>query len=274
MFPYLRFGQATFPVYSLMIGLGLIAFVVVFVFEFKQFKLRIGLASLLITTAIGGAAFYGGAFLWDNLCHAIDGTAQFGHAGISFLGGVCIGLPIYYGVLWFTYRNKLSVRIMMNTLIPCLLIAHAFGRIGCLAGGCCFGRPSGSDFGLIYPEGSEAALAYGYGTPLLPTPIIESIVLFVFFALFTFVPYFKQRRVMWYCLFYGIYRFFAEYMRGDSRGGFIPGLSPSQFLSILLVLTGIAIFIIQRFVTHDDGKIPEGPNFVISPLFNKKAKEK
>lgn len=48
---------------------------------------------------------------------------------------------------------------------------------------------------------------------------------------------------------YGIWRFFAEYMRGDDRGEFfIKSLTPSQGTSILLVLGGIALILILKAV--------------------------
>ena len=265
MYPYLEIGSFKFPMYSLLIALGGIAFVVTMIFQFKQNKVRLGLPSFLITLACGLLFFVAGASLWDNICHAIDGTREFGHAGISFLGGVMLGLPFYFLILRIVYQDKISVRILLNCLVPSLLIAHAFGRVGCFFGGCCYGKPTDWAWGVIYPKGSVAADMYGYGTRLIPTPLIEAAFLLITFFLFLFVPLFKQRRTMWYCFFYGIYRFFGEYLRGDSRGGFIPGLSPSQFLSILLVLVGITIILVQHF-THDDGKVPIGRHYILAHM--------
>ena len=50
---------------------------------------------------------------------------------------------------------------------------------------------------------------------------------------------------------YAIWRFIIEYFRADDRGSFIPGLSPSQFWSIIMVIGGVAIFFIYR---HFDPK--------------------
>ena len=49
-----------------------------------------------------------------------------------------------------------------------------------------------------------------------------------------------------YLVSYGIWRFVIEYFRADYRGDFIPGLSPSQFWSIVMVLLGVAIFFVYR----------------------------
>ena len=49
-----------------------------------------------------------------------------------------------------------------------------------------------------------------------------------------------------YLVSYGIWRFVIEYFRADYRGDFIPGLSPSQFWSILMVILGVVIFFLYR----------------------------
>jgi phosphatidylglycerol:prolipoprotein diacylglycerol transferase len=52
-----------------------------------------------------------------------------------------------------------------------------------------------------------------------------------------------------YLIGYGIWRFLIEFVRGDieERGKFIPGLTPSQFWAILMVIGGIAFFFIYRY---------------------------
>ncbi len=42
-----------------------------------------------------------------------------------------------------------------------------------------------------------------------------------------------------YLFSYSIWRFAIEFFRGDHRGDFIPGISPSQFWSIVLFVIGI-----------------------------------
>ena len=50
---------------------------------------------------------------------------------------------------------------------------------------------------------------------------------------------------------YGIGRFFLEFLRGDSRGKlpFIDWLSPSQLLSIILLIVGVLLFIFEDKLT-------------------------
>ena len=48
-----------------------------------------------------------------------------------------------------------------------------------------------------------------------------------------------------YLIAYGVFRFLIEYARGDDRGSFIPGLTPSQFWAIIMILMGISFFFIM-----------------------------
>ena len=60
-----------------------------------------------------------------------------------------------------------------------------------------------------------------------------------------------------YLVSYGVWRFIIEYFRDDYRGELIPGLTPSQFWSIIMVIGGIALFFIYRYF---DKKILEKEN--------------
>ena len=60
-----------------------------------------------------------------------------------------------------------------------------------------------------------------------------------------------------YLISYGIWRFVIEYFRGDYRGSLIPGLSPSQFWSIVMVIGGVAIFFLYKYFDPKLTKEPE-----------------
>ena len=52
-----------------------------------------------------------------------------------------------------------------------------------------------------------------------------------------------------YLIGYGFWRFMIEFIRGDveERGKFVPGLTPSQFWSILMILGGVAFTILYYY---------------------------
>ena len=61
----------------------------------------------------------------------------------------------------------------------------------------------------------------------------------------------KKKFVYNFCIYlpvYGIWRFFIEYVRGDERGEFIPGLTPSQFWSIIMVLGTVPVYFLLKYL--------------------------
>ena len=51
-----------------------------------------------------------------------------------------------------------------------------------------------------------------------------------------------------YLIAYGIFRFFNEYLRADDRGEFVGGISPSQFWSILMVVIGVGLIFLLKWL--------------------------
>lgn len=60
-----------------------------------------------------------------------------------------------------------------------------------------------------------------------------------------------------YLITYGIFRFLIEFIRGDERGSFIGVLTPSQFWSVVMIITGICVFFVMQknIRSKDDEKI-------------------
>ncbi|MDR0426859.1 MAG: prolipoprotein diacylglyceryl transferase [Clostridiales bacterium] len=119
----------------------------------------------------------------------------------------------------------------------CILIAHALGRIGCFLGGCCYGIETDGVWGVQFP---------GHAHKVYPTNLFESGFLFIMFAL-TLAALLADKpkgcNLIAYALSYAVFRFLLEYIRGDERGAFIPGLTPSQFQSVLLFAVGVGLLI-------------------------------
>ena len=186
------------------------------------------------------AAIFGGlgsAFLFQAVYNWIaNGVFEFG--GITFLGGLIGGALIFLlGYKLFAKEEERAVfmDIVVEAAPPCILIAHAIGRIGCFFGGCCHGIETTSWLGVQFP---------GDAHKVYPTQLFESAFLFMLCGVTSFL-YMKKNikhNMEIYLISYGIFRFLLEFIRGDdSRGAFVPGLTPSQFQSILLVLVGCAL---------------------------------
>lgn len=80
------------------------------------------------------------------------------------------------------------------------------------------------------------ALQYAENTKLLPTQLFETTFLLLLFVALYFI---KKYQMPLYVISYGIFRFLIEFKRFDNRGSTNLGISPSQLLSILIVIVGL-----------------------------------
>ena len=175
--------------------------------------------------------------------------------GMTFIGGLIGGVISFVGI-YFLYVYVINPRLKeksffkadMNKGIWYILriapisitVAHGFGRIGCLFAGCCHGKVTDEWYGIWNAE---------VGAKTVPISLYEAVFLFVLSALMIILLFrldFKYNMTL-YLISYGIWRFVIEYFRADYRGDFIPGLSPSQFWSIVMVIGGIIIFFLYRY---------------------------
>ena len=162
-----------------------------------------------------------------------------------FFGGPLACIPF---AVWYIRKYRLPMWKTMDILVPGLTVNHAFGRLGCLAAGCCYGKPTGGDWGIrLYSDLVEKEYQ---GIPLHPTQIYESTALFILF--FGLLYVFRKRAfdgqvVLTYFMAYPIIRSIVEVFRGDLIRGFVIDgvLSTSQFLSIL-VFVGASIVLSLR----------------------------
>jgi phosphatidylglycerol:prolipoprotein diacylglycerol transferase len=75
--------------------------------------------------------------------------------GLVFYGGfICSALTI----LWYTRQHKIDFLRLGDLIVPCVSVAHAIGRIGCLSAGCCWGgfAKPGTSWALNFP-GADGA---------------------------------------------------------------------------------------------------------------------
>lgn len=254
MLPYLHLGFASIPMYSLMVILGALAFVImtIYIIEKKEKKDKAITNRILIISALGFAFLVFSAFVFNSLFHSID-NGKITVGGISWLGGVLGAFPVMVVLL-----HKLCPKIKgealeyFNLLVPGITLAHAFGRMGCFCGGCCYGKVTDSFLGVRFPEGSLAAKEYtdvinGGSLPVLPTQLFEAIfdVLLVI-VMISMYRRFKGIFIETFCFSYGTFRFFLELLRGDSRGSTGMFLTPSQLMSIILIIYGVLVILYKK----------------------------
>lgn len=76
--------------------------------------------------------------------------------GLELLGGVLLAITI---IFFYLLYHKLPVRHYLDILAIGLMLALAFGRIGCFLNGCCFGKPTELPWAVRFPYNSIAYLS-------------------------------------------------------------------------------------------------------------------
>lgn len=166
-------------------------------------------------------------------------------AGV-FYGG--LGLGIAVGLL-YVRRHGLPLWKCLDLSAPPLALAHAVGRFGCLAAGCCYGRPTTLGWGITFHDPEARAIT---GVPLdlalHPIQILLSITSFLTFLLLVYLykrKAFDGQIFAAYLIVETATRFGLEFLRGDPRG-FVLGLPTSQTLAIAGFAAGVALYLRRR----------------------------
>lgn len=161
--------------------------------------------------------------------------------GLVFYGGLIGGIAgAFWGIKLAGAPNTLPQ--YADVIIPVIPLGHAFGRIGCFFGGCCYGAPYNGLFAVSFPK-------VGVLEPVFPVQLLEAgLNCIIFIVLLCY-----RRRVKntfgllsLYLMLYSITRFFLEFLRGDEIRGITKGLSTSQWISLGLFLCGTAILFISK----------------------------
>ena len=230
---------------------GIVAAMILFRALYKRMGLTYPVFVLSLTVSVfaivGG---YCSAALFQSFYVFLEsGTFAWG-VGTTFYGGLIgaslIFLALYFGAGHFFCKGAhiRQFNRMLALVAPCIALAHAFGRIGCLLGGCCYGAETESFFGL-------PMLINGQWQKRIPLQLFESIFLFLLCGALVFLL--LKRRGTYnasvYLIAYGVWRFTVEFFRADDRGASgISFLTPSQLTAIVLVALGIGYIFLYRFV--------------------------
>ncbi|MBE5741976.1 MAG: prolipoprotein diacylglyceryl transferase [Clostridiales bacterium] len=244
----IKIGDQEFvTLYGLCIAVGILCCILV-LFKFAKGRVTENFIDFLFYNGIASIAIgFFSATLFQSVYNYIDAlksnpNAKFQFGGMTFIGGLIGGVSTFL-IIYAIFRKKLSNRLVdIVSLLPCcILIAHAFGRVGCFFAGCCYGIRTDSFLGVKFPD-----LSY----KVHPTQLYEAFFLFVMFAV-CLLLYLKKgfkHNLSLYLVAYGIFRFLIEFIRGDERGEFVGGVSPSQFWSLLMIVLGVAIYFLFEYL--------------------------
>ena len=146
-----------------------------------------------------------------------------------------VALSVVAAVAWLI--DEPITRSVDRFIVP-LGVLLTIGRLGCLASGCCHGRPART--GVRYPDGAiDSALA---DVRLFPLQLVEAAwiaVVTIGAACLLGLPA-GAVTAFWF-IAYGIGRFHLEFARGDVERPYIGPFSEAQWTVIVVILTAIVV---------------------------------
>jgi phosphatidylglycerol---prolipoprotein diacylglyceryl transferase len=182
--------------------------------------------NIFICGFVGGKVFY---FLERPMLYFSQPNLLLDNfsGGFVFYGSFVIAI-VY--VIWYLRKNHIPLLPMLDILAITTLISHSIGRIGCFMAGCCYGLPTSSRFGIVFPNSNPVSVH--------PTQLYEAFVLFsimIGLLILRKIKHFDGQLFILYVGLYALSRVFLELFRGDDRGYIIQNIiSPSQLIALIL----------------------------------------
>lgn len=165
------------------------------------------------------------------------------HGGLVYYGGLIGGIAggtIY--ILW----KRMPMWKTADVLAPSIALGSFFGRMGCLLNGCCYGRQTDLPWAITFTNPLAHDLSNTpLNVPLHPTQIYDGLLnlaLYVFLAWLFRRKKFDGEIFATYLICYAITRSIVECFRGDYTNlHYHFGLSPAQWISVPIFVTGLAL---------------------------------
>ncbi|HLO00320.1 MAG TPA: prolipoprotein diacylglyceryl transferase [Pyrinomonadaceae bacterium] len=177
-------------------------------------------------------------------------SLDFLRSGGVFYGGLIGAVLSGYFLM---RRYQLPWWKTADACAPGIAIGNFFGRQGCFAAGCCWGKPTTLPWGVKFTELGREITGVPIDVPLHPTQLYESFaMLLVFFFLLWLHKHrrFSGQVILFYALLYSIIRFTIEFWRDDPRGDLfglttLTGLSTSQLISIVVGAGALLLLVLR-----------------------------
>ena len=194
----------------------------------------------MVGIVLGGRLEYVRTHWADFQGQSIGSMLNIRDGGAVFYGGL---ISATFLCVVYLRQTRVPMGRMVDRIAPFICLASIFGRLGCFASGCCYGRPASVPWAVTFPEGSLAPA----GIPLHPTQLYEvgySLLLGAFL-----LAWMSRRKVygellpLW-GMGYGTFRYINEFIRDDAeRGWAVEGvLTNAQATGLVLITISVVAF--------------------------------
>jgi len=249
MFPDLfSIGPFTLHTYGLFVAFGFFAGLAVAVKTGKSEGLGpqqvMDMGFIIIFAAITGSRLM---YVLINISHYLERPADIfkvWQGGLVFSGGI---ICVVLAVGWYARRHGLSIWKVADLWAPAAAIGQGIGRIGCFMAGCCYGKPTGSEWGVVFTHPHCLAPA---NISLHPTQVYSSLSGFVIFVVLILLysrKKFEGQVLLWFLILHSTSRLAIERFRGDGRG-IIPGteMTATQFVTTLILVASVITLLVLK----------------------------
>ena len=261
MFQSFTFLGREFNMYMIMATVGAVACGFVMFFRCYGEKYRRDQVVHIILAAAAGA-FLGAHLVYfftqfDLLVKIVAAPSNYITSFVDFiavLGGLFGGMVFYGGLIggvvgsWLYCRTlKLDFDLYADAVAPGVPLFHAFGRIGCLCAGCCYGFECSYGWHFPYSPTADPTKTY------FPIQLVEACCNLILFILLILIPRrrFPKGLLLWiYVILYSVERFILEFFRGDNVRGVFGTFSTSQWISVVLFVLSAFMIITKLRRTH------------------------
>ena len=165
----------------------------------------------------------------------------------GLIGAVVAGYILIkrYNLPWWTTADACA---------PAIALGNFFGRQGCFAAGCCWGKPTSLPWGVKFSQLGHEITGVPINVHLHPTQLYESFAMLIVFAFLLWLHKHKRfsgQVILVYALLYSVIRFAIEFVRDDPRGDIfglttLTRLSTSQMISLVVGIVALVLLFIRR----------------------------
>ena len=242
------------------------------------------LLALLVVCGLAGARLFFVVEHWSWYRADPASALRIWEGGLMFYGSIALGAAALVAHCLATRTPMLPLLDLFAVAVP---VGQAFGRVGCLLNGCCYGRPSDSCLAVTYPRWSIPCVEQiragllpedaARSLPVLPSQLFEAAgCVLLFLALLWLYrrlnpptdrpPAAVSRTraglvLAAYLAGYGVLRFLVETTRADERAHPFGGpLTISQTISVGCLLLAAALVALALLRARAAAIATDGPS--------------
>jgi phosphatidylglycerol:prolipoprotein diacylglycerol transferase len=244
-------GYLSIGSYGVMVAIGFLIAVYIFYIRTKSKVPSKIVFELSLVVLISGFA---GGRIFHLLQHLdSNGYLMIWEGGLAYYGGFISACLI--GFIYLRSK-KLPIPEMMDIIAPSLAVGESIGRIGCFLAGCCYGKPTNSSLGVMYPEKSLTWILLN-GQKAHPTQLYSSISLFLIFAILMALDkrtFFSGQLFLIYVIIHSTQRFIIDFFRFYTPEEKIGILATSQTMSLVIGLIALIAMIVILLRRRQSGE--------------------